>query len=252
LLHADPAQLRDWEQAIGSFLTERLGLHLKGEGILRPVTAGADFLGYIVRPHYRLVRRRVVGNLRSRLSAFERAQVRGASIRLAPEPRECLRATLASYLGHFAHADSYHLVQSLFDRYRWLGHLFAVADGHVSPRWEPASVTALRSQLAYFRRAFPPAVPLVQLGDRVALFGADLQTALAQAPWLARWGEALPEQRRGVGTGLSWPLSHIKGLGRSLRAAGLLYAFVGEEGHLRGGMKRRVLRYLFVGAVPLT
>jgi RNA-directed DNA polymerase len=250
LLHRDPAQLRNWEQAIGVFLAERLGLELKGEGILRPVTDGADFLGYIVRPHYRLVRRRVVGNLRSRLAAFEQAHVGGATIRLAPGPRDALRATLASYLGHFAHAHSYHLVQWLFERYPWLGHLFAVAGGQLRPRWEPAGVTSLRSQLAYFRRAFPPAVALVQLGNRVALFGADLQATLARAPWLARWGDARPEQRPGVGAGLSWPLAHIKGLGRSLRHAGVAYAFVGEEGHLPGGMKRRVLRYLFLGVAP--
>ena len=109
----------------------------------------------------------------------------------------------------------------------------------------------MRSQLAYFRRTFAPAVALMQLGNRVVLFGRDLQAALAVAPWLARWVDAIAEQRRGVGAGLSWPLSHIRGIGRTLRAAGLPYAFVGEEGHLTGGMKRRVLRYLFLGT-PLS
>jgi hypothetical protein len=64
-------------------------------------------------------------------------------------------------------------------------------------------------------------------------------------PWLTRWGDVLPERRRG----LSWPVTHIKGLGRSLRAVGQPYVFVAEEGQLAGGMKRRVLRYLFLGAV---
>jgi len=44
-------------------------------------------------------------------------------------------------------------------------------------------------------------------------------------------------------------LDAIKGLGRSLRAAGLAYAFVAEEGYLRSGMKRRVRRFLYS---PLT
>ncbi len=132
-------------------------------------------------------------------------------------------------------------LEALFDRYAWPGHLFAVADGHLRPRWEPASVTSLRSQLAWFRRTFHPGVALVQLGNRLALFGAGRQAALAQAPWLARWGDVLPEQRPGV----AWPLSHIKGIGPTLRGAGRPYAFVVEKGHLPWGMKRRVLRDLF-------
>ncbi len=72
LVHESPEQLRDWEHQIEAFLAERLMLELKPERPLRPVTDGANFLGYIVRPHYRLGRRRVIGNLRQRLAAFER------------------------------------------------------------------------------------------------------------------------------------------------------------------------------------
>lgn len=91
------------------------------------------------------------------------------------------------------------------------------------------------------------ALALIQIGNRVALFEPDLRLALAGSPWLARWRSARAETRPGLGPGLSWPLAAIKGLGRSLRAAGLAYAFVAEEGYLRGGMKRRVLRFLFTG-----
>lgn len=250
LIDPDAERLRDWERRIAAFLGERLGLELKAAGRLRPVADGADFLGYIVRPQYRLVRRRVVGNLRERLSAFERGQVRGGSIRLSRAGREGLRSTLASYLGHFAHADAFRLTESLFTRYPWLGWLFVLRDGRLVPRWEPPGVTSLRSQLAYFRRAFAPAIAVLQLGNRVALFGADLAGALAKHPWIKDWPATRVEDRRGVGSGLSWPLFHLKGLGRALRAAAQPYAFVGEEGYLPGGMKRRVLRFLFVGVAP--
>ena len=261
LLHADPAQLRDWERQIERFLADELGLALKPERRLRPVRDGADFLGYIVRPHYRLVRRRVVGSLRQRLDAFERAAVSAAGLRLQPAARERLRAVLASYLGHFAHADAHRLVQRLFVERPWLGVLFDRVGDQLRPRWQPPSVTSLRSQVVYFRRAFQPALILVQLGIRVTLFGEDLACALAAAPWIGRWRQSVFDTRNGLGTGRTWPLSHLKGLGKSLRRAGLCYGFVAEEGYLPGGMKRRVLRYLFIGSsssrscgrdVPLT
>jgi RNA-directed DNA polymerase len=291
LLHPDREQLRDWERQIEVFLGKELMLALKPERQLRPVRDGADFLGYIVRPHYRLVRRRVVGNLRERLVAFERAQVTASSLRLPADARDQLRSLLASYLGHFAHADAHRLVQRLFEERPWLGVLFAVRGGNAAagrqaearhaqaspripgthpgqpeaparglqsagvwklrPRWEPPAVTSLRSQVAYFREAFQPALVLVQLGNRVALFQDDLAAALMAAPWIARWSQTRAETRNGLGDGRSWPLSHLKGLGRSLRNAGKPYVFVAEEGLLRGGMKRRVLRYLCVGRGPL-
>jgi len=49
-----------------------------------------------------------------------------------------------------------------------------------------------------------------------ALFEPDLAVALAGAPWLGRWRAARVEPRAGLAPGLSWPLSQLKGLGRSL------------------------------------
>ena len=271
LLDPDPDRLRAWEGEIAAFLAEHLALSLKPERVRRPVTDGANFLGYLVRPHYRLVRRRVIGNLRAKLDAFfqepkaPRASARegenpgggrnpaaGSALRLPPEPRDRLRAQLASYLGHFSHAQTGGLVHALFRRYPWLGWLFTVRQGRLRVRWEPPGVTSLRSQVVYFRRAFAPALIVLQLGNRVALFEPDLALALADAPWMARWRATRTEDRKGLGAGLSWPLSHLRGIGRSLRRADRPYAFVAEEGHLPGGMKRRVLRYLFLGAAPAT
>lgn len=246
LLDRDPERLRQWRDQIEGFLAEHLQLMLKSEERLRPVGDGADFLGYIVRPHYRLVRRRVVGHLRERLAAFAKAHVHGDSLSLPSEAREHLRAVLASYLGHFAHANSHRLRVALFRRYPWLALLFDRRAQPLRPRWQPLAVTSLRSQWCYFRRAFPPALALLQLGNRVALFDPDLERALWHAPWIGRWRQGCEEQRRGLPPGRSWPLSHLKGLGRSLRAQHVAYAYVAEEGYLPGGMKRRVLRYLFL------
>ncbi len=56
-------ELAAWERRIEAFLSAHLGLRLNERRKLRPVSDGIDFLGYIVRPDYLLVRGRVVDAL---------------------------------------------------------------------------------------------------------------------------------------------------------------------------------------------
>lgn len=153
LLHTDADQLIQWQKAIAAFLAHRLGLSLRRGAILKPVSAGADFLGYIVRPNYKLVRRRVVGNLRDKLIWFQqqfmgwRKTKNNCILHLKRIPREQLRSVLASYFGHFRHANSHNLVRTLIREFNWLHLLFDLeqAPGRIIPRWEPAGVSGYRS-----------------------------------------------------------------------------------------------------------
>lgn len=72
LLHSDREQLQQWRRQIEDFLDERLQLELKNSGQLQSMHNGLDFLGYIIRPNYLLVRRRVVNHCREKLRAFEK------------------------------------------------------------------------------------------------------------------------------------------------------------------------------------
>jgi hypothetical protein len=56
-------ELAEWERRIEAFLSAHLSLRLNERRKLRPVSDGIDFLGYIVRPGYLLVRGRVVDAL---------------------------------------------------------------------------------------------------------------------------------------------------------------------------------------------
>ena len=98
----------------------RAGSHSIADRRLRPLTAGIDFLGYVVYPTHTVVRRRVESHARARLAAWERAYVRAGTPTAAPRAREALRGMWASYAGHFAHAASYRLVARLTSRFRWL------------------------------------------------------------------------------------------------------------------------------------
>lgn len=284
LLHRDPAQLLAWRDQIGVFLERELGLALRDPGRLRPVADGVDFLGYIVRPRYRLVRRRVVGNLEEHLGCWgrrlcpdkprggpavashpKRSALRGSPasstrdpsspegvgltgaapipptlypspgrppgvmtrLRLESTNRDALQATLASYLGHLRHADSAGLRARLWQRHPWLAALCqATPEGALRPRWEPRSVSGLRSQWRHF------------------------ECYEAQAQWLRAQPavRGLPVRvavRAPFGDATSLPLGALAALLRRLRRAGVAYLWVAEQGYLRRGLRRRVARELF-------
>lgn len=70
LVHKNKSQLLSWLNEIECFLKHTLLLTLKQPKVCRPLSQGADFLGYIIRADYRLVRARVVNNLRGKLRLF--------------------------------------------------------------------------------------------------------------------------------------------------------------------------------------
>lgn len=106
------AQLLAWRERIAHYLEAQLGLRLRDAGRLRPVTQGIDFLGYIIRPHYTLVRRRVVRNFKMKkrryLDAYE---AKKGKMGLA-EIKKFL-SVQASFTGHCAHADSFNLLKKV-------------------------------------------------------------------------------------------------------------------------------------------
>jgi hypothetical protein len=254
LVHPDPETLSQWRQQIGIFLTRRLQLELKPDWRLQPVGSGADFLGYIVRPGYLLVRRRVVDNLQRKLRRFERQLLHrftggegGWLLDLHPERREQLRATLASYLGHFKHANSVRLILRVESQFPWISQLFRLHfRGRIShqgvtliPQWQPAQVSSLRSQWRYFKQQLPEGVVILQVGSGYELYDQD---ALLLHRQFRR--PLIPRDRIGrVGVQhcLRYRPPERKNLVRRLRRHAIPYQLVVEEGYLHGGMKRRVL-----------
>ena len=114
LVHRNREQLQAWQAAIAEFLRTRLRLELKADIKLKPLSAGCDFLGYVIYPSHRTVRRRVVGHLRQKLTSWP---MRGDSRPAAPEK---LRSVIASYAGHFKHANSYKARRGIARDFPWL------------------------------------------------------------------------------------------------------------------------------------
>lgn len=208
------------------FAVERLQRFMRKQGskhTLAEVTQGADILGYIVRPSYRLVRRRVVGNLYEKLLSLAKAlwhpRAGGWHCDLNYPLREQLRATLASYWGHFNHANTRRLKNWFFQRFAWLSALYR-CEINLTPRWQPNHVTTFAQQVAYFKRHYMVPCLLLQKGNQVI----ELHC------------------------GAVYPINHINQRLQQAQQQGQAYALVTEQGYLRSGLKRRVLRQLWLPA----
>lgn len=133
-----PQTLLEQMHRIDHFLQDRLHLRLHPDKtVLQRVDQGANFLGYIVFPHYRYVRERTLRALRSRIHFFNylldparyphgAKPLRGTwvqwlalhelqpPITASPIVLTRMLATLNSYYGQLRHADTYHLRRKIY------------------------------------------------------------------------------------------------------------------------------------------
>lgn len=105
LLSKDKEELKIWQKEINKFLQEKLKLKLHSKKqVLQNIDKGINFVGYVVRPNYTLVRRRAVKNLKEKLwnfnQNFEKLE--------KPEIKNIL-SVVNSYYGQFKRADGFGL-----------------------------------------------------------------------------------------------------------------------------------------------
>jgi hypothetical protein len=240
LLHRDARQLRVWRGEIERFLQESLQLRLRDEGALKPVSSGIDFLGYVIRTDYRLVRRRVVHQLKQKLRQSQRSLVRrtetGTQLMLQPRERDRLMAYLNSYMGHFSHAQSSRLKQSLWRDSPWLSDLCGLsATGTLENRWkiEPRGLAA---QQRWLCEQYPGVWPLLRVG-RSWMLGED--QAVQAAAWLNSPLSRPP--RSGFTAVLELPAKRKAVLTAELQRRRIPHLWTAEEGRYRDGRRRRVV-----------
>jgi RNA-directed DNA polymerase len=126
LVHHDRAQLERWLVQIQQFLADRLQLKLKDDIRLRPLSAGCDFLGYVVFPTHTKVRHRVLQHAQKALAEWQHDHIRGDVAQATPEQLRQLSSRWASYQGHLKHASSWRLQQLILARKPWLASLTSV------------------------------------------------------------------------------------------------------------------------------
>ena len=184
LLAPDRQTLVAWCAAIERFLGERLGLALRPE--LKtpfPVADGIDFVGWHTWWKRRVPRRRTLASLHRRVQEFERVALRpaGAGARRIDlsdgrgAPVERLHATLASYSGHLRHGATWRSWTGVWDRYPWLGALYAHRGWSLEARWSgrcSGRAPSLRSQYAaVLRHAGNDSLVFFEVGRYIEFYG---------------------------------------------------------------------------------
>lgn len=136
-VHQSAEQLYCWQRSIEAFLQQQLQLQLKPQTILRSLNAGADFLGFIVRPYYLLVRRRVLANWGSKLKQWRAGVAHSNGLyRLPPQRLAQLQSVCASYLGHIQQTSYFSLLDKLLAQMPWFQHFHGLNQGKLIPRWQ--------------------------------------------------------------------------------------------------------------------
>jgi retron-type reverse transcriptase len=76
IFHQSKEQLRIWKSKIDEFLRERLKIELHPQkSRIIPISKGIDFVGFRNFYHYRLLRKRNVRNIRSKIELFNRSKI---------------------------------------------------------------------------------------------------------------------------------------------------------------------------------
>lgn len=174
LLSDDVVKLMRWEQQIRAFVSERLCIQVKPSAGPIKLAKGADFLGYIVFPWHRLVRKRVVGQCRSKLNNWQQKyrikKLHGWLFN--GEHLAQIAAVYASYLGHFEQANHTTLKQRCESDYPWVKWL---------PCLKPKAncCIGMINQFQYFIRHYPGCVVLLQKGFELAVYKTAVKAHLS-------------------------------------------------------------------------
>jgi len=161
-----------------------------------------------------------------------------------------LRQTLASYLGHFNHADAYKLTRSLFERYRYLKDIFTVNnDNCLVPLYEPPFEPAnLRGQYNWVMKQYHGSCIFFQVGKFCEFYGEQAESygkflGLSTADSPNTTGQAGRAGMTGMRCG--FPVRYLKNFKPKALNAGLPYVVVGERGCYPSGLKKRIITEIY-------
>lgn len=111
ILHHDKKVLHEYKTLIEAFLNNKLNLHLNNKTAIRPISLGAEFVGYRVWPTHIKIRKSTSLKIKRRLKYVKKLYEADKI------PFEKVNATVQSYMGMLKHCDSYRLQSKIFEEY---------------------------------------------------------------------------------------------------------------------------------------
>jgi RNA-directed DNA polymerase len=225
---------------IAKFLSARLQLALNEKySRVMPVRSGIDFLGYIIRPDYLLVRRRVANNMKTKLSTFEKKLVSVKNgfrhVYYLYDQLEKLRSVVASYFGHLKWANTYNLRLAIVKRYDFLMEFFAFEGGRLKPLYRFREIFPnVRSQYFYFANLFKGAAVFMQVGCFYEFYSSG-----SPIPEMFSLKRLRPNNR---GTRYGFPVAMGDDYAKRAAEKGLTIVFVMETGKYFDRIKCRLPR----------
>lgn len=230
LVHSDPGVLHAWKEQIDQFLQEELKLSVNSHAThIAPVSGGVDFAGFIIRHKYKLVRRRVVGNLKVKLRRFEGQLVRQRSdaifYRFDQEILDACLSTVNSYLGHFRHAKTHRLIQKLWQHFPFLECYFRLCAYKVIRRDRPLrKIPSMNRQIRWICDTYSAYLCLIQVGCYYECFFKDAEMLSTIT------GFTLRKNWRGFSYSCGFPGHLLKKVVDKLRMHKVSYAIIHQTG----------------------
>lgn len=203
-----------------------------------PISNGIDFLGYVVRSDYLLVRRRVVNRVKARLIEYQKKLVTKERDYIAFKYDlsllERLRATWSSYMAHFKMANAYRLKKSLAERFSWTGDLFYQDKDRLRiVNSAPPRLHTLKGQYRFFLGKYPKSILFFQVGRFFEFY--DKQAEIVQEVLeLKRTGSA-----RGFRAWCGFPVSSKERYLGWFIKQGFTVCVIREGGVWLSGVKKR-------------
>lgn len=108
LFDSSKERLEELLIAIKNYLKENLSLELRADTKLKLHKDGLDFLGYIIRPHYTLVRRRVVNNYKHKKAKYLK-EYENQKGKMSLAEIKAFLSVQSSFVSHSKHANSFNL-----------------------------------------------------------------------------------------------------------------------------------------------
>ncbi len=159
---------------IEKFIQEKLDLKLKPTTILKPITSGINFVGYIIKPSHLLPRNRVVNNIYRKVNKFKRKSIyleNNIQVYDFKFTSVFIRS-INSYIGYLKYTKSEKLIIKLKQDNPFLLNFFIFENNKITDKYSNY-ITDFQNQSLFFKNNQENTIVLLDVGRYFRVLGAD-------------------------------------------------------------------------------